>query len=403
VTGPADASRHVLVINAGSSSLKYSLVDTDRGEAVGSGLVERIGEPEGSVHHVGPDGRTEEQREVRSHEDALRWALDAFGHHGPSLDDVGLGAIGHRVVHGGDRFSEPTLIDDELVAAVEELVPLAPLHNPANLEGIEVARRLFPGVPQVAVFDTAFHQTLPEHVYTYAVPREWERDHHIRRFGFHGTSVGYVVQQAAKLLGRPVEECRFIVLHLGNGASATAVDGGRSVETSMGFTPLEGLVMGTRSGDVDPALPGHLNRTLGWDVEDIDRALNRDSGLKGLVGANDFRELSRRCEEGDPDAVLAFEVYCHRVRKYVGAYYAVLGEVDAVVFTGGVGEHHTGVRRRSLEGLQRLGIDIDDERNEAASTEARHVGAEGADVAVLVVPTDEELEIARQSLAATQG
>jgi len=391
-------TRHVLVINAGSSSLKYSLVDAEAGTAAGSGLIERIGEPTGLVHHRGPDGTTEDQREVRTHEDALRIALDAFATHGPSLDDVTIDAIGHRVVHGGDRFSAPCLIDDELVQTVESLVPLAPLHNPANLEGIEVARRLFPDAPHVAVFDTAFHQTLPPHVYTYAVPRDLAEEHHIRRYGFHGTSVQFVAGEAARMLGKPLEECRLIVLHLGNGASATAVDAGRSVETSMGFTPLEGLVMGTRSGDVDPALPALLHRQLGWTVDDVDRMLNRESGLKGLVGHNDFRELERLRAEGDEAAGLAFAVYCHRIRKYVGAYLAVLGEVDAIVFTGGVGEHGTEVRASSLSGLSRLGIEVDEERNRDNDTMPRDVAADGSSVAVLVIATNEEWEIARQSL-----
>ncbi len=392
-------SKPVLVINAGSSSLKYSLVDTERGASLGSGLVERIGEANGRSLHRGPSGAVEEERAVRDHEDALRLALDGFATHGPSLDDAGLGAIGHRVVHGGDRFAEPALVDDELVAAIEELVPLAPLHNPANLDGIEVARRLFPDVPHVAVFDTAFHQTLPEHAYTYALPLSWAREHHIRRYGFHGTSVQFVVGEAARLLGKPVEECRLIVLHLGNGASATAVDGGRSVETSMGFTPLEGLVMGTRSGDVDPALSGHLSRHLGWTVEDVDRMLNRDSGMKGLAGHNDFREIGRLRAAGDPDAALAFDVYCHRIRKYVGAYYAVLGQVDAVVFTGGIGENDHAVRHRTLDGLRRLGIELDPTVNERSEAGPRDVAAPSSDVAVLVVPTNEEWEIARQALA----
>ena len=391
-------SRFVLVINAGSSSLKYSLVEVGSGTAVGSGLVERIGEPSGRVHHNGADGGRDEEREVRNHDDALRIALDAFATHGPSLDDVTIDAIGHRVVHGGDRFSAPSLVTDDLVKAVEELVPLAPLHNPANLEGIGVARRLFPDVPHVAVFDTAFHQTLPQHAYTYALPHDWAEEHHIRRYGFHGTSVAFVSREAARMLGKPLEECRLIVLHLGNGASATAVDGGRSVETSMGFTPLEGLVMGTRSGDVDPALLAHLHRHLGWEVDDINRMLNRDSGLKGLAGHNDFRELERLRSEGDEAAALAFEVYCHRLRKYVGAYYAVLGEVDALVFTGGVGQHSAAVRAESLSGLSRLGIEVDDSRNGDGDTVPRNVAADHAPVAVLVIPTDEEWEIARQSL-----
>jgi acetate kinase len=396
-------TKHVLVINAGSSSLKYSLVDTERGSSVGSGLVERIGEATGRSLHRGPSGTVEEEREVRDHDDALRLALDAFATHGPSLDDVRLGAIGHRVVHGGDRFAQPALVDDELVAAVEELVPLAPLHNAANLEGMEVARRLFPDVPHVAVFDTAFHQTLPEHAYTYALPLGWAREQRIRRYGFHGTSVQFVVGEAARMLGRPLEECRLIVLHLGNGASATAVDGGRSVETSMGFTPLEGLVMGTRSGDVDPALSGHLSRNLGWTIDDVDRMLNRESGMKGLAGHNDFREVGRLREAGDPDAELAFDVYCHRIRKYVGAYYAILGEIDAVVFTGGIGENDRDVRAMTMQGLGRLGIDVDPSANDQPASGPRNVATATSEVAVLVIPTNEEWEIARQALAVADG
>lgn len=396
-------SSHVLVINAGSSSLKYSLVDADSGESTGHGLVERIGEPRGAIRHEGPDGSTRAEVEVRDHEAALRLALDAFTEHGPDLSAVQLTAVGHRVVHGGDVFSAPAVVDDDLVRTVRDLVPLAPLHNPANLEGIEVARRLFTDVPHVAVFDTAFHHTLPAHAYTYAVPRAWSQEHRIRRYGFHGTSVSFVAGEAARLLGRPLEDVRLIVLHLGNGASATAVDRGRSVETSMGFTPLEGLVMGTRSGDIDPALPAHLARTAGWSVEEIDRQLNRESGLKGLVGHNDARELGRLRDEGDPDATLAFDVYCHRIRKYVGAYYAVLGEVDAIVLTGGVGENGAAFRQGALQGLDGLGITLSEERNDAPGKGARDVAADDSRVRVLVVPTNEEWEIARQAVEVVAG
>jgi acetate kinase len=391
-------SDHVLVINAGSSSLKYSLIDGRSGKAAASGLVERIGEDEGRHVHHGPDGDSEVTRAIADHEDALRGALDAFESHGPSLDEIDLAAVGHRVVHGGSRFGAPALIDDELVAAVTDLVPLAPLHNPANLEGIEVARRLFPDLPQVAVFDTAFHQTLPEHAYTYAVPLAWRDDHGIRRYGFHGTSHAFVSQEAARLLGRDATDVNVIVLHLGNGCSASAVQGGRSIETSMGLTPLEGLVMGTRSGDLDPAVPAYLTRELGLTTAEVDRQLNSASGLKGLAGANDFREVSRLRADGDPGAQLAFDVYCHRLRKYVGAYYAVLGTVDAVVFTAGVGEHSAEVRATALSGLERLGITVDAVRNQSASTEARFLSPDDSQVAVLVVPTNEEWQIARETL-----
>jgi acetate kinase len=392
-------SDFVLVVNAGSSSLKYSLVDAVSGTAAATGHVERIGETVGEVVHEGSSGEHRTEREIANHEDALRAAMEAFTEHGPSLDEVDLEAVGHRVVHGGARFSEPVLVDDALVAKVKELIPLAPLHNPANLEGIATSLKLFPDVPQVAVFDTAFHSTLPPEAYTYAVPRSWVAEHRIRRYGFHGTSYSFVSGEAARLLGRPPGEVNLIVLHLGNGASAAAIRGGESVDTSMGLTPLEGLVMGTRSGDIDPALHAHLHRQLGWALEDIDGILNRESGLKGLSGHNDFREVERLRAAGDPGARLAFEVYCYRLRKYVGAYYAVLGTVDAVVFTAGVGQNAASVRSCALAGLERLGIEVDPARNQGRVTTPTVVSPDGCDVAVLVVPTNEEWEIARQAMA----
>jgi acetate kinase len=389
---------YVLVVNAGSSSLKYSLVDGDSGESPASGTVERIGESDGRITHASGDDEHVDDRKFADHEEALKAALDAFASYGPSLESAGVVAVGHRVVHGGDRFSAPVLVDDEVVAAVTDLGSLAPLHNPANLEGIEVARKLFPDLPQVAVFDTAYHQTMPPAAYTYAVPLAWREDHAIRRYGFHGTSHAYVARTAATALGRPPEDVNVIVLHLGNGASATAVRGGVSVDTSMGLTPLEGLVMGTRSGDLDPAVHMYLHRSLGWSLSDIDEALNRSSGLKGLAGENDFREVMRLREAGHEAAALAFDVYCYRIRKYVGAYYAVLGTVDAVVFTAGVGEHSPEVRTAALAGLSRLGITVDEDRNTGPVDGPTFVSPDDADVAVLVVPTDEEHEIARQAL-----
>jgi acetate kinase len=391
-------SEHVLVINAGSSSLKYSLVDAASGEAAASGLVERIGESEGRQLHRGPDGETSTTGDFATHEDALRAALDAFETHGPSLDALEIAAIGHRVVHGGSRFADPVLIDDALVDAVTELVPLAPLHNPANLEGIRVARRLFPDLPQVAVFDTAFHQTLEPAAYTYAVPLAWRDDHGIRRYGFHGTSHAFVSAEAARFLGQDLAWLNMIVLHLGNGCSATAIRGGVSIDTSMGMTPLEGLVMGTRSGDLDPAIHAHLVRELGWTAEEVDHALNFASGLKGLAGGNDFRELTTRMESGDPAAGLAFDVYCRRIKKYVGAYYAVLGTVDAIVFTAGVGQHSALVRAASLTGLERLGIELDPTRNSTPSPTPHKVSTDTSPVTVLVIPTNEEWQIAREAV-----
>lgn len=396
-------SQRVLVLNTGSSSVKYSLLDADSGAVDASGLAERIGEDAaGRLVHRGPAGESAEELGLRDHETALRAVLAAFSSHGPSLDDAGLVAVGHRVVHGGDRFAEPALVDDELLAAVGDLVPLAPLHNPANLEGLRAARAVLPEVPQVAVFDTAFHATLPPSAYTYAVPREWQREHGVRRYGFHGTSHAYVSREAARLVGLAPQNANVIVLHLGNGASACAVAGGRSVETSMGLTPLEGLVMGTRSGDVDPALAAHLHRVAGLGLEDVDSALNRSSGLLALAGAGDLRDVHRRAggrgEEAE-HARLALDVYCHRIRKYVGAYYAVLGRVDAIAFTAGVGENDAIVRHRSLEGLERLGIRIDPSRNSMRERGSRVISADDSEVAVLVVPTNEELEIARQAVS----
>jgi len=363
----------VLVLNCGSSSVKYRLFDG--ADTAARGVVERIGEPGSGI---------------TDHSSALERVAG-------ELDLTGLTAVGHRVVHGGTRFSAPTLVDDEVVAAIEALVPLAPLHNPANLAGIAVARRLLPGVAQVAVFDTAFHRSLPPAAATYAIDAAVAARHGIHRYGFHGTSHAYVSRRTAALLDRPLPGLNTITLHLGNGASACAIKGGRSVATSMGLSPLEGLVMGTRSGDLDPAVVFHLHRVAGMSLDEIDDLLNHRSGLLGLSGVNDMREVQRRRAEGDAAAGLAFDVYCHRLREYVGAYYAVLGRVDAVTFTAGVGENSAEVRAHALAGLERLGIAVDGERNTAADRAERLVSPPGAEVAVCVVPTDEELEIAEQA------
>ena len=393
----------MLVLNAGSSSLKSSLVDAETGTAPATGSVERIGEARGELRHTTDDGRHTSERAFTTIEDALAAGLDAFATHGPSLQDSEVVAVGHRVVHGGSRFGDPALVDDALIEEVGKLVPLAPLHNAANLEGLRVARRLFPDLPQAAVFDTAFHQTMPPVAYTYAVPQTWREEHRIRRYGFHGTSHAFVSREAARLLGRPAEETNLIVLHLGNGASAAAIRGGQSVDTSMGFTPLEGLVMGTRSGDLDPAVHAHLCRELGWSIAAVDDALNRDSGLKGLTGHTDFREVLALRTQGDEAARLAFDVYAYRIRKYVGAYLAVLGSVDAVVFTAGVGQHSPELRAISLAGLELLGIEIDDARNTKPLRGPSVISTDASRVQILVVPTNEEWEIARQALAVIRG
>ncbi|HWK28623.1 MAG TPA: acetate kinase [Solirubrobacter sp.] len=349
----------VFVVNCGSSSLKWSVVDVADGSTLGSGTVQR----------------------VTDHAAALRDVL-------AEAPVDGIGAVAHRVVHGGERFSAPALINDSVLAAIKDLAVLAPLHNPANALGIEIAQRAFPSVPHVAIFDTAFHATLPPRAYTYAVPRAWG----VRRYGFHGTSHAYVSRRALALLGDP--EASVIVLHLGNGASASAVAAGRSVDTSMGLTPLEGLVMGTRSGDVDPALVLHVRRTRNLSTDEIDAVLNSRSGLLALAGDHDLREVHRRIAGGDEAAALALDVYCYRVRKYVGAYLAALGGADAIAFTAGVGENDPVVRARSLSGLERLGIELDEARNARGETV---ISADASAVAVYVIPTNEELEMAEQA------
>ncbi|HET8988067.1 MAG TPA: acetate kinase [Humibacillus sp.] len=384
-TGHADhADRPVLVLNAGSSSLKYQLLVPESGEVSASGVIERIGEP-------GSD--------VADHAAALKAMRARLVDDGVDLDAVPLRAVGHRVVHGGPDFSEPVVIDDDAVARIKALSPLAPLHNPAAVTGIEAARQYF-AVPHVAVFDTAFFSTLPPEASTYAVPRDLAQKHAIRRYGFHGTSHRFVSQATAELLGRPVEELNQVVLHLGNGCSASAIRGGVAIETSMGLTPLQGLVMGTRSGDVDPGLHAFLSRQVGLSIDEIDDVLNKRSGLLGLSGVNDFRELSKRVDAGDEAAALAFDVFVHRLKHYVGAYLAHLGRVDVVVFTAGVGQNSPRVRAALAEGLDGLGISVDPERNEADGgcfTQAAVISPDGSRVTVAVVPTNEELAIARQT------
>jgi acetate kinase len=395
----------VLVVNSGSSSFKYQLIDVGVSRTLASGLVERIGGTGGRARHTnalvddGAGASLEREVETSDHFAAFEVMLDAFATHGPSLERYAPVAVGHRVVQGGARFFEPTVITDLVKINIDELSALAPLHNPANLAGIDAAQRAFPEVPHVAVFDTAFHQTMPPAAYTYAIDREVAAKHRIRRYGFHGTSHQYVSRAAAEYLGQPGEDLRMIVLHLGNGASACAVSEGRSVETSMGMTPLEGLVMGTRSGDLDPAILLHLQRRADLSVGDVDRLLNSRSGILGLGGHADMRDLVEAAESNDADATLALEVYTHRVRSYIGAYAAQLGRVDAIVFTAGVGENAALVREWSLAGLEGFGVEIDLDRNRLRAPGARRISTDASKVAVLVVPTDEELEIARQTVA----
>ena len=378
----------VLVLNCGSSSLKYAIVEPDSGRQLADGIVERIGDSDAPADH----------------EAALRAAFDALAAQGLRLEELGLVAVGHRVVHGGPDLYEPTIVDDALLDTVEKLSPLAPLHNPPALLGIRVARRLLPDLPHVAVFDTAFFHDLPPAASTYAIDRDVAAQWHIRRYGFHGTSHQFVSRQAAAFLEEPLEALSQIVLHLGNGASASAIVGGRPIDTSMGLTPMEGLVMGTRSGDVDPGIVMYLWRTAGMSVEYIETMLNKRSGVSGLSGDIDFRALHRRMDAGSgPDqeaAQLAYDVYIHRLRKYIGAYLALLGRTDVIVFTAGVGENDAAVRMDALSGLAPLGIELDEHLNDSPARGPRRISAELSPVTVLVIPTDEELAIARDCLTA---
>lgn len=391
----------VLVLNSGSSSVKYQLLDMTDSARLAVGLVERIGEETSRLVHTPLTGgdKRELTGPIADHAAALKAVSEELAKDGLGLDSPELAAIGHRVVHGGLKFSAPTVITEEVMAEIERLVPVAPLHNPANITGIRTAQSLRPDLPQVAVFDTAFHTTMPEHAARYAIDVETADAHRIRRYGFHGTSHAYVSRETAKLLGKDPSEVNVIVLHLGNGASASAVRGGVCVDTSMGLTPLEGLVMGTRSGDIDPAVTFHLERVAGMSTDEIDTLLNKKSGLVGLCGDNDMREIRRRVDEGDQRAALAFDIYIHRLKKYIGAYYAVLGKVDAVAFTAGVGENAAPVRAAAVTGLEELGLAVDGELNAVRSDAPRLISPEYARVAVAVVPTDEELEIATQTYA----
>ncbi|CDO86720.1 acetate kinase [Mycobacterium triplex] len=378
------AERVVLVINSGSSSLKFQLVEPDSGTTRAGGVIGEIGEPSGRA---------------ADHEEALRLAFHQLAEDGIDLKSSGLLAVGHRVVHGGRAFYRPTLLDDERIADLEKLSELAPLHNPPAVQGIKVARKLLPEVAHIAVFDTAFFHHLPAAAATYAMDRELAERYQIRRYGFHGTSHRYVSERAAEFLDRPLDSVNQIVLHLGNGASASAIAGGRPVDTSMGLTPLEGLVMGTRSGDIDPGVISYLWRSAKMDVEAIESMLNNRSGVWGLAGERDFRRLHAMIESGDGSAQLAYDVFIHRLRKYIGAYLAVLGRTDVLTFTAGIGENDAAVRRDAVAGLEGLGIVLDDSRNQAVGKGVQRISADDSPIAVLVAPTNEELAIARDCAA----
>ncbi|WP_180934636.1 acetate kinase [Nocardioides ungokensis] len=391
----------VLVLNAGSSSLKYQVVDPASGAAPVQGIVERIGSGAARLTHRDPGGTSDRDLDADDHLAALAAVHDALD--GSGIGERDLRAVGHRVVHGGPRLTRAHLVDDAVLAEIEHLARLAPLHNPPAVEGIRSARAAYPCLPQVAAFDTAFFADLPPAAATYAVDRALLEREEVRRYGAHGISHEYVAGEAAALLGRAPEVLSLVVLHLGNGASAAAVRGGRPVDTSMGLTPLEGLVMGTRAGDLDPGILLHLMRHAGLGLDELEDLLHHRSGLEGMAGRHDFRDLLAAVDAGDEAARTAYDVYCHRLRKYVGAYLAVLGGADAVVFTAGVGEHVARVRADALDGLSALGIEVDPARNSSDDVGARLVSTDSSPVAVLVVPTNEELSIARQAAAVLAG
>jgi acetate kinase len=365
----------ILVVNSGSSSVKYQVQDVDSGNSLLEGLIER----------------------VTNHDQAFEKMLEKI-----ALSKIELSAIGHRVVHGGAKFSQPTIINQEVLTEIEALVPLAPLHNPGNLAGIRAARAAFPDLLQVAVFDTAFHQSMPASSYLYAIEAKLAKEYGVRKYGFHGTSYSFVAAQSAKFLGVELQELNAVILHLGNGASACAVKNGKSFDTSMGMTPLQGLVMGTRSGDIDPGIIFYLAREARLTNAEIDRMLNVESGLKGLTGISDMRDIGLRAAANEPEAIEALEIYVQRVKHYLGAYIAELGDLNAIVFTAGVGENSAEIRSLVCANLQSLGIEIDERLNQAKARNNRDISTSGSRVRVLVVPTNEELEIANQTAALTK-
>ena len=396
----------ILVINAGSSSLKYQLLDPEKQQVLAKGLCERIGidgrftyKPEGKEPIKDADVA------MPTHSEAIQTVLNALVDPAngviSSMDEID--AVGHRVVHGGEKFAKSVLITDEVMAAIEECNPLAPLHNPANIIGIKACQTLMPKTPMVAVFDTAFHQTMPALAYTYALPYEFYTEDKVRRYGFHGTSHKYVAARAAAMLGKPIQELKLISCHLGNGSSITAVDGGKSVDTSMGFTPLAGLPMGTRSGDLDAGILEYLMHKHGYDIDKMLNILNKKSGVEGISGvSSDFRDLETAANEGNDRAQLALDVFAYSVKKLIGSYAAAMGGVDAVIFTAGVGENDPGTRAKAVAGLEFMGIQIDPEKNNVRGKEV-DVAAAGSRARVLVIPTNEELMIAQDTAALVKG
>ena len=391
---------YALVINSGSSSIKFQIVDpasSASDDPFVSGLVEQIGEPQGRITIKHNGQKYVVQRSIPDHKVGLEESFGILESKGIGPTQIEINAVGHRVVHGGMVFSEPELISDPVVEMIRDLIPLAPLHNPANIDGIEVARELLPDIPHVAVFDTGFFRHLPPAAALYAINAEVAERNQIRRYGFHGTSHEFVSSQVPELIGRDPLHTRQIVLHLGNGASCSAVENGHAIDTSMGLTPLAGLVMGTRSGDIDPGIIFHLVRQGGMTIDEIDNLLNRQSGVKGLSGVNDFRELRAMIEEEDGDAWLAYNVYINQLRRYIGSYMIALGRVDAITFTAGVGENDQQVRLDALDNMEMYGVKVDPERNAQPNDGPRVISTDDSKVKVLVVPTNEELAIAQKA------
>ena len=392
----------ILVLNCGSSSLKYQLIDMSNEEVLCVGLVERIG-IEGSIlkqEKDGVEGKLIVEQPMKNHQDAIKLVLDAVvdAQYGGVKDIKEVEAVGHRVVHGGEKFASSVLITDEVKAALEECIELAPLHNPANIMGIEACEAILPGVPMVGVFDTAFHQTMPKSSYLYGLPHELYTKYGVRRYGFHGTSHRYVSQRSAAMLGKNIEDCKIITCHLGNGASVAAIDGGKSVDTSMGFTPLEGLIMGTRCGDIDAAILPFLMEKEGLDAKGLSDLMNKKSGVYGMTGiSSDFRDIEDAAAQNNELAQVALESYAKKVKKYIGSYAAEMNGVDAVVFTAGVGENGIGMRADIMANMEFLGMKLDEEANKVRGKE-RVISTEDSKVKILLIPTNEELMIARDTL-----
>lgn len=389
----------ILVLNCGSSSVKYQLIEIESKESLAKGIIERIGKTDAIFKQQTKHANIEKVLPIKNHEDAIKLVIDTLinKNSGVISEAREIAGIGHRVVHGGEELTESVLISDAVIEKIEKYCRLAPLHNPHNLTGIKAARHLLGFIPQVAVFDTAFHSSLPEYAYLYAIPYSFYEKHSIRRYGFHGTSHKYVAHRAAEILGKKIEQLRIITCHLGNGSSITAVYKGKAIDTSMGFTPLEGLVMGTRCGDIDPAIVLFLISDVGLSIEEVNDLLNKKSGLLGISGiSNDMREILKAKEHGNQKANLAIEIYCYRVKKYIGAYTAVMGGLDTLVFTAGIGENSPTIREKCCANLEFLGLEIDKEKNSSLRGEGE-ISTFGSKVKVLVIPTNEELLIALET------